>query len=290
MKNKYSNNITIIILTKNEEKNIEGCIQSLQNISKRIVVVDSYSTDKTIELATKNGAEVFQHEFVSHGEQFNWALDNVSIKTKWVLRIDADEIIPKELADEIIEKCKIHENDEISAYIMKFKVYFLGRFLKHGGAYPFKKINLFKYKIGRFDERPMHDNVIIQKGIIDILENDALHYDQKDISAYVSKHNWYSSLEADDYINNKKMNDQNIGNRAKIRGLLRDKVYYRLPSFFRAKLYYWFIYLIKGAFLDGRPGKIYAMIQSYIYRFLVDAKIYEYKINKDGDNDESFSN
>ena len=96
--------LTIIILTKNEEQNLEKCIASFKGVAQRMVIIDSYSTDKTVELAKSLGAEVYEHQFENHAAQFNWALDNIDLQTEWVMKVDADEEFTPELADEIDEK------------------------------------------------------------------------------------------------------------------------------------------------------------------------------------------
>ena len=138
-------NITAIILTKNEEKNIVRCINSVKSIVDRVVVVDSYSDDNTITLAKNMGADVYFHEWKYYADQFNWALDNVDIQTQWVYRIDADEVVTSELGKEIKEQCLLHYDDDVNGFVMKFKIYFLGRFLAHGGVYPFYNLTIFKY-------------------------------------------------------------------------------------------------------------------------------------------------
>lgn len=136
------NDITVVILTKNEEPNIRRCIESVVNIADRIIVVDSGSVDKTVKIAKELGAEVYEHEFTTHGKQFNWALSNLNIKTPWVFRLDADEAVTPELALEINRECQKHLNDDISGFVMRFKINFMGRFLKYGGAYPFCKTTI----------------------------------------------------------------------------------------------------------------------------------------------------
>ena len=96
--------LTIIILTKNEEQNLGKCIASFKNVAQRVVIIDAYSTDKTVELAKSLGAEIYEHQFENHAAQFNWALDNINLQTEWVMKIDADEELTSELADEIDEK------------------------------------------------------------------------------------------------------------------------------------------------------------------------------------------
>lgn len=170
--------ITAIILTKNEELNIERCITSIQNVADRIVVVDSGSSDKTTDIAQQLGAEVYYHEpFEHYAKQFNWALDNVNVKTKWVYRIDADEVVTPELAEEIVQACKSHSDDDVNGLVMKFKVYFLGRFLTHGGIYPFYNLTIFKTGLGRYEDRAMGEHIVLSEGRTIDLANDCLHYD-----------------------------------------------------------------------------------------------------------------
>ena len=114
------NDITAIILTKNEEVNIARCINSITELADRIVVVDSGSTDKTLEIAKKMGAEIYCHEpFEHYAKQFNWALDNVGVQTKWIYRIDADEVVTDELKKEIINACAEHSDDDVNGFVMK---------------------------------------------------------------------------------------------------------------------------------------------------------------------------
>lgn len=275
------NDITAIILTKNEEVNIERCIQSIKNIVDRIVVVDSGSTDRTIELAECMGAEIYQHPFKNYAAQFNWALDNTNISTTWVYRIDADECVTEDLADEIVNECKIHHDDDVTAFLMKHKLYFLGRYLTHGGAYPFIKITIFKPQFARFEEREMGEHVVPQTGRCLQLKNDCLHYDSKNLNAFIDKHNWYATREVADYYERKDSLEKqaSLYEVAEKTKKLRDGFYYKLPKFFRARVYFWYRYYFKLGFLDGQAGKIYAWMQAYMYRYIVDAKIYEHEIN-----------
>lgn len=274
------NNITVIILTKDEEVNIKRCIESVADIADRIIVVDSGSADKTVEIAKELGAETYEHEFITHGKQFNWALSNLNIKTSWVFRLDADEAVTPELALEIIRECQKHLNDDISGFVMRFKINFMGRFLKYGGAYPFCKTTIFKYGKGMYDERGMRDDVIISDGRLADLKEDCLHYDFKNLEAWIAKHNWYSTLEANNVEYGTEKNKAGLISSAKTKKM-RDNVYYKLPRYFRAKLFYIYRYYFKLGFLDGEPGRVYAFLQAYWYRYLIDAKIYELKIKKE---------
>lgn len=274
--------MTVIILTKNEEANIERCINSVKGWVERIVVVDSGSTDNTVELAEKLGAEVYSHmPFVDYAKQFNWAIDNTDIRTKWVFRFDADECVTPKLRQEIATECEKHKDDEVSGMMMRFKIFFLGKFLKHGGAYPFLKITIFKYGKGRFEDRSMGEHIVLSEGVCIDLKEDCEHYDFKSLDVFIDKHNWYATREVVDYyaVRSGRENATLNGQPEKAKKL-RDGVYYRLPKYFRAKWYYWYKFYFKLGFLDGEAGRIWAFLQAYFYRFVVDAKIYEQELLK----------
>lgn len=279
--------MTAIVLTKNEEKNIANCLESIKDLVKRTVVVDSGSNDRTVEIAKSFGAEVFYHEWIHYARQFNWALDNVNITTKWVYRIDADEVVTPALKEEIEKECQVHADDDVNAFIMKFKIFFMGCFLTHGGVYPFYNVTIFKNGLGRYEDRAMGEHVVVPTGRLITLKNDCLHYDFKNLDAWIEKHNKYSAREVADRRALCENNDglpELYGEAEKTKGL-RDNLYYKLPMFLRAHLYFIYRYYFKLGFLDGKPGKIYAFLQAYWYRFLVDAKLYESELLERADRD-----
>lgn len=282
------NDITAIILTKNEELNIRRCIESIIGLADRIVVVDSCSTDKTMDMARELGAEIYQHEpFEHYAKQFNWALDNVNVKTRWIYRIDADEVVTPELKAEIIQACREHHDDDVNGLVMKFKVYFMGRFLTHGGIYPFYNLTIFKTGIGRYEDRAMGEHVVLSEGRTVDLQNDCLHYDFKDLTTWINKHNWYATREVNDYLETlaQRQAETSLYHEAEKTKKLRDGLYYKLPKFWRAKFYYWYRYYFKLGFLDGQAGKVHAFLQAYWYRFLIDAKIMEHEIKENQGKD-----
>ena len=156
--------LTTIILTYNEEKNIANAINSVQSISKRIVVVDSYSTDKTVDIARSLGAEVIQHEFINQAKQFIYALNNLDIKTVWIMRLDADEIISSNAANEINDICNNNMDTDINGIVVRFEVNFLGKPLKHGGIYPFRKMIVYKKDKGFMEDRNMDEHIVLIEG------------------------------------------------------------------------------------------------------------------------------
>jgi glycosyltransferase involved in cell wall biosynthesis len=262
--------ITVIILTKNEEKNIKASIISAKRIAERIVVVDSGSTDQTVEIARANGADPFYHEWIGHAAQFNWALDNCNIQTEWVFRLDADERISEELANEIIDKFDNLGSKNVDAYEMRWRVYFMGKWIKHGGTHKPYFLRLFRYGKGRVENKLMDEHIIVD-GAVEKLNGDLIHYDYKGLDAWLNKHIWYSELEIQMY---KTQSDLTGGNETQKK---KRSFYYRLPLFLRARIYYWYRYYGQLGFLDGKEGKIFIYLQAYWYRFLVDAKIYEMK-------------
>lgn len=276
--------LTALILTKNEEKNIAECIRSIQPVAKRIVIIDSFSTDETVAIAKSLGAEVREHEFVNYAKQFLYGMEVADIKTKWVLRIDADERLTKDSAAEINALCEKHSDTDVNGLIVRFEVTFMGKKLRHGGIYPFRKLLVFKYGKGQIEDRNMDEHIVLFEGRAVELKNDSEHHDYKDLTYWVAKHNSYSSREVLDYYEHKDDRDDGtaLDAKAKLKRFIKFRLYYRLPMGTRAHLYFWYRYYLKLGFLDGKEGKIYAFLQAYWYRFLVDAKIYETEKQRDG--------
>ena len=273
--------LTIIILTKNEEKNIEKCIRSINKVAKRIVLIDSYSDDDTVNLAKKMGAEVYVHLFENHAAQFNWALENIDINTKWVLKIDADEELTPALAEEIDNRLDTL-SAAVTGVILRRRVYFMGRWLKHGGKYPELLLRIFKFGHGMSEMKLMDEHLIVTDGEVVTLKNDFIDNNNKSLEWWIGKHNWYSNKEVLEQQQNKgSINENelvektNTSLQAKIKRFVKQHGYYSLPKFLRAHLYFIYRYYIRLGFLDGVEGKIYTFLQAYWYRFLVDAKMYE---------------
>ena len=271
--------LTAIILTKNEEKNIEECILSIKSVVKRIVVIDSFSTDRTAEIAKSLGAEVLQHEFIDQAKQFIYAMETISIQTKWVFRIDADERLTKKSAAELEQILTENENTDINGVMVRFEVIFMGKRLRHGGIYPFRKLLVFKNGKGHMEDRHMDEHIVLDEGYAVEMRNDSEHHDFKDLTYYIDKHNKYASREVLDYFEQREKkgntDDSKLDVGAKLKRKIKFGIYYKLPMGFRAHLYYWYRYYFKLGFLDGKEGKIFAFMQAYWYRYLVDAKIYE---------------
>lgn len=269
--------VTFIILTKNEEVNIADCLNSIKGFAKRCVLIDSGSTDKTVEIAKSLGAEVLEHPFENYARQFNWGLDNANITTKWTVRLDADERFTPELNAELDKQMQLHADDDVNGFVLEAWLFFMGKKLKHGGSRK-KKLMVFKTGYGRVEDRKMDEHTILSEGrSIDIKEKFD-HYDFKDLSTYVKKLNWYATREMQDYMEGMFPKEGFEGHNEeinKVRG--RKTKYYKAPMFWRAILYFFYAYFVGRECMNGKEGFIYSFLYHLYYRMLVDFKIYEQK-------------
>ncbi len=267
--------VTIVILTKNEEKNLALCLESVKGFAKRCVVVDSGSTDRTKEIAIEHGAYFYENPFVNYATQFNWGLDNTNIRTKWVVRLDADERFTPKLCAELEQQMAKHENDDVNGFVLEARLFFMDKELKHGGTRK-KKLMVFKNGLGRIENRKMDEHTVLSEGrALDIKEK-FLHYDFKDLTSYVKKLNWYATREMQDYMEGMFPKEGFDASDKEIEQVRKNKTrYYKAPIFWRCWAYFFYAYLIKGNCRNGKEGFIYSFLYHLYYRILVDAKIYE---------------
>lgn len=270
--------VTAIVLTKNEQKNIAACLESVAGFAKRVVVVDSGSTDETCALAASLGADVLTHAFTYYAEQFNWGIDNGAITTKWTLRLDADERFTPAVCAHCERLMAEHASDDVNGIVIESDFFFLGRLMKHGGSKK-RKIMLFKTGHGRIEDRKRDAHTVLFDGRTVAINERFLHYDFKDLTSYINKYNWYATREMLDYLDYAGGGGFDVNTDAQLRRHRKKKftVYYRAPMFIRAWLWFVYNYYLRLGFLDGREGYLYHYFESYWYRFLVDAKLYEYQ-------------
>ena len=196
-------NLSIIILTYNEEANLNTCLEAARLISDDIIIIDSFSSDSTKEIASKYNTKFIQNKFVNQGIQFNWALDNVEIKYNWILRLDADETLTNESIEEIITKLK---NPNSEAFEFNKRIIWMGRWLKYGGIYPMKVTRLFKKGYARYEERT-EENLIVD-GKTEKLKNDLIENNKKnDIYNFTLKHLKTGAGECEEYLNSSKYSE-----------------------------------------------------------------------------------
>lgn len=261
--------ITVIISAKNEALNLPTCLEKLKRFDQ-IIVVDSGSTDSTIDIANNMGAEVLQFNWNGKfPKKRNWALQNAKIVNEWVLFLDADEFVTEEFVNEV--EIKI-QNTNVNGYTIQFENYFMEKKLKYG--YGFKKSALFKKTKGSYEkieedhwshlDMEVHEHPIIE-GKIGVIHSKIIHKDFKTLEHYIEKHNAYSSWEAQRYFELKKNKNGNLSLNQKIKyGLLNTGL---LPLF-----YFIGTYFLKFGFLDGKEGFFIARFKSH-YFFQIQAKI-----------------
>ena len=272
--------VTAIVLTKNEELNIPDCLRSMEGFTARVVVVDSGSDDRTVEIARQMGAEVYVHPFENYSKQFNWAIDNTDIHTKWTLRFDADERLTPQLCEELRKLMTEHDSDDVNGVTAEAWLYFMGRKIRYG-CHNKRKIILFKTGIGRIEDRRMDERTVLSEGHAVYAKNRFIHYDFKDMTSWINKLNWYATREMQDYIEFADGKRVDVENNDKVLSSVRRMkfgVYYRFPLFIRCWLLFIYNYIFRLGFLDGKEGFIYNYMYHRWYRTLVDAKILEQRI------------
>lgn len=269
---------TAIILTKNEEKNIQECLESIASFSKRAVVIDCGSTDRTVELAKELGADVYFHDFEYYARQFNWGIDNTDIDTEWIIRLDADERFPKELCEEVEGIIASNNDVKMNGITMEADFFFLGRCMKYGIRNK-RKMMMFRTSCGRIEDRRRDAHSVISEGHSISTKCKFQHYDFKDIDSYVKRYVWYATREMQDYIEYKNGSASDINTDEAIRKQRQKKygLFYRAPRFLRSYLWFIYNYIFRLGFLDGREGFVFCFLECYWYRVLVDAEIFEYE-------------
>jgi glycosyltransferase involved in cell wall biosynthesis len=283
--------LTVVILTKNEEKNLRKCIESFRGIAKRFVIVDSFSTDGTEMLCEKLDDELrligskldfYQNKWIDYANQLNWGLTQTNISTEWSMRMDADEELMEDLVQEINSKLPNLKSD-VNGVVLRRRVYFMGRWIKHGGRYPELLLRIFRTGKAMCEQKIMDEHMILSDGETVEFKYDLIDNNMKDLEWWTNKHNWYSNREVLDHqmtignaLNEAELLENSESTKqAKMKRRIKNNGYYKMPKFVRAHIYFIYRYYIKLGFLDGPEGKIFHFLQAYWYRFLVDAKMYE---------------
>ncbi|BAZ42489.1 glycosyl transferase family protein [Calothrix sp. NIES-4101] len=277
--------VSVIIPAKNEEANLPACLASVQRADE-VFVVDSQSTDQSAEIVKNYGANLVQFHFNGRWpKKKNWSLENLPFRNEWILIVDCDERITPELWDEIAEAIQNSENE---GYYLNRRVFFLGKWIRHGGKYPDWNLRLFKHKLGRYEnlntedirntgDNEVHEHVILP-GKVGYLKNDMLHEDFRDLFHWLERHNRYSNWEARVYYNILTGQDNNatigaslFGDAVQRKRFLK-KIWVRLP--FKPFLRFVLFYIIQRGFLDGKAGYTYGRLLSQ-YEYQIGVKLYE---------------
>lgn len=268
--------ITLIILTKNEDKNIVNIIKNTNDYFNQTIIVDSYSDDTTTDICKRYDIEVYQNKFVNQGIQFNWALDNCKINNEWVMRLDADETMEDELKFEILELFNSKKINENEGYFINRMLLWNGKWIKYGGIYPHYILRLFKFGYGRSEE--ITEEHIVVNGKTARLKNKLIENNLKNnIGFFTEKHMFTAIGEMREYLSENKKEliyeDQGF-HKSSIRRKMKN-VYYKFPFYLRALIYFLYRYIFLLGFIDGKEGFSFHFFQSLWYRMYIDKLISE---------------
>lgn len=272
--------ISVLIPVKNEEKNLQLCLNAIQDWADEILVVDSASTDRTIEIAQGAGATVIQF-FYSGGwpKKRQWALETFPFRNEWILLLDADEILLPEIKSEIEVAIK---NTKINGYTLLLQMEFLGKKLKY--SYPgLRKLSLFRFGKGRYEKRleqqdksmadiEIHEHVVVE-GEIRNLKNPVLHRNYNSLDRYIQKHNEYSNWEASTFLygEDKDLKANFFGNQAQKRRFFKNLML-KVPGI--SFVFFIYQYFFRLGFLDGTAGYYFCLFKM-VYYIEIKAKIFE---------------
>ena len=275
--------VTVIVAARNEARNLPRCLESLRGVGE-VYVIDSQSTDATVEIAQSYGAHVVQFHYQGGWpKKRQWAMESLPLAHDWIFLVDADEALTPELAAEI--KTAI-QDPACDGYHVALRMFFLGRELRHSGA-SFYKLSLFRRGKGRFECRlkdqdqsmadmEVHEHIVVA-GKTARLDHPLLHHNVESLSHYIRKHDEYSNWEARVWLagesNAKDLAPSFFGSQAQRRRWLRKK-FFAIPC--SPALFFFYKYIFNLGFLDGVPGLIYCGLQG-IQFFHIKAKIYELK-------------
>jgi len=257
--------LSVIIPSLNEERNLSQTLASVENWAEQIVVFDSFSDDRTLDIARHFGVEIVQRAFDNFAAHKNWALDNLPIRHRWILFLDADERLTPELRDEI--GAIVADESSCNGYYVARKNYFMGQWVHHAGMYPDWQLRLVRQGKGRYEERIVHEHMMVE-GSVGCLKNALEHNDFKGLERWFDRHNRYTSMEARE-IRHVLEGDRShrIASTVMSRGpertrAIKEFAYRYLPC--RAFFVFIWMYIIRGGFLDGRIGFRYCMLKSFV--------------------------
>jgi glycosyltransferase involved in cell wall biosynthesis len=265
---------SVLVLTKDEEKDLPGCLESVIEWCDDIHVYDSLSTDRTVEIANRLGAKVTSRKFDNWAAHQNWGLANIAFKHDWVLYIDADERVTPELARAALDI--VERSADCVAFEVRRRDFFNDRWLKHVQVSPYY-VRLFKPAYIRYER--VVNPVTVVNGKTGRLEAFLDHHPfSKGISHWLARHNSYSSLEAEQFTINAekgekfKLSQALMAKDFQVRRYHQKGIFYKLP--FRPLVKFLLLYVVRQGFLDGRPGFVYAVLQS-VYEYFIVLKVRE---------------
>lgn len=269
-----STGLTFVILTFNEQENLPYLLENVRDIATEIVILDSGSSDRTLELACQGNCRIHHRDFDNFSNQRNFALKDIAYNTEWVFVLDADEILTSELKDEL--KKVLSTNPEEDAFFIKRRFYWMGKWVKRG-YYPIWLMRLGRAGKMVCDERGINEHMICPGGKTGKLKYDFIDENHKGISDWLNKHNRYSDYEAVRLLEDEDQDYALWGSQYERKRWIRVKIWNRLPNFTRPFLLLFYRLFIRLGVLDGGRVVLYHFLHAFIYRFIIDAKLVELK-------------
>jgi glycosyltransferase involved in cell wall biosynthesis len=270
--------VSVILLTYNEEKNLPQTLESLYRWVDEIFIVDSFSTDRTLAIARQYGAAIYQNPFETHTRQWLFALEKLPVRNEWILGLDADQKITPELKSELLGLF-LADSLVYDGYYIKRRMFFLGKWIRHGGYYPRYLLKLFRKDKVFLDSGELMDHHFYVKGTTGQLQHDLIEDNQNEtLQFWLTKHIRYATLQATEEVRKSRKHTNThanlFGNQDQRRQSLK-RTWEGLPLFLRPFLYFFYRYFIQLGFLDGKAGLIFHLLQAFWYRFTVDSLMYE---------------
>jgi len=269
--------LAVVILTYNEEANLAQALASVVGWANEVFVLDSFSTDRTLEIARDYGCQVVQNRFENYARQRNAAIDLMPIQSEWVFFLDADEWFPEALKSEI--SALIAAAPEENGFFVRWRMIWMGRWIRRG-YYPSWILRMFRNGKARCEDRAVNEHLIVE-GATGCLQHDLIHEDRKGVSSWIAKHNDYATREARELLNTRsalgyqEIDARLFGTQAQGKRWLRYKVWNRMPPLIRPFFYFFYRYVLRGGFLDGRAAFIYHFLQALWFPLLIDIKYLE---------------
>jgi glycosyltransferase involved in cell wall biosynthesis len=267
--------VSVLVPTLDEELNLPACLDSVA-WADEVFVLDSFSHDRTVEIAREHGAHVVQHAFESYSRQKNWALDNLPFRNDWVLIVDADERVMPGLRREI--ESVLSGDQGCDGYYLNRRFIFLGAWIRHAGWYPSWNLRLFRHRLGRYDDREVHEHVVLD-GRAGYLHHDLLHLDQRGLEAFVARHNRYSTLEAAarfkaecDAPDRARLRASLLASPIQRKRFVRERIWPKIPG--KPLALFVYMYVLRRGFLDGRAGLALCLFHAF-QEFMVGLKLAE---------------
>jgi glycosyltransferase involved in cell wall biosynthesis len=275
--------VSAVILTKDEELNLPACLESLKALVDEIFIVDSGSTDKTLEIARSAGAHIVEHTFIGHSAQWQWALRELPLKHQWVLGLDADQRLMPELAAELRELFSSEGNTQgYDAFYVTRRNVFRGKWIRWGGYYPKRFIKLFRRDRLVHEQADLLDHHFRVRGNTGMLKHDIIEENLKEdsIDFWVQKHLRYADLLAREEARRNRGQGPTtvkpvlLGNPDE-RAEWQKQTWTKLPRFVRAPAYFIWRYVFRLGFLDGKQGFAFHFLHAFWFRLVTDLKIDE---------------